>query len=263
MSTDIPPLLEVRSASAAYGRTVALRDANLEIGPGTVVGLLGANGAGKTTMLRVSIGLLRLTGGSIFLNGEDITRMSPHQRTREGICLIPEGRGIFRSLTVRENLDLYLPADSKHARDFTPAIDAFPVLGRRLSQRAGNLSGGEQQMLAVAKAFLCKPRLVMADELSLGLAPLIIDQIYASLRVLNAAGIGLLIVEQYVHRILDFADRLYVMSRSQIAWSGVPSQLKQSELVDSYLGEDLAEGDFHDSANVSLLNGVSTGHSSV
>jgi branched-chain amino acid transport system ATP-binding protein len=144
---------------------------------------------------------------------------------------------------VKENLDLYLPAGVRRDRSaIAPAVDAFPILGERLHQTAGSLSGGEQQMLAVAKAYLRTPKLIMADELSLGLAPLIIDKIYDSLRELNSQGIGLLIVEQYVHRIREMADEIYILSRNQVVWSGRSDDLDERELVNSYLGEDLLAG---------------------
>jgi branched-chain amino acid transport system ATP-binding protein len=143
-------------------------------------------------------------------------------------------------LTVRENLVLFLPPGAKSRQDIAAGIDAFPILGKRLSQTAGSLSGGEQQMLAVAKAFLCQPKVVMADELSLGLAPLIIDEIYASLRKLSDEGITLLIVEQYVHRIIGFADDVHVLSRGRLSWSGAAAEVDEESLISKYLGEDPA-----------------------
>jgi branched-chain amino acid transport system ATP-binding protein len=231
-------VLELRSVEAAYGRTVALRDIDLRIPEGTVVGLLGANGAGKTTLLRVAAGLLRPTKGQVMIDGKDAGRLAPCQRAHQGLCLIPEGRGIFRALTVRENLELFVPPGSKRApADIGPAVSAFPILGSRLKQVAGSLSGGEQQMLAVAKAYLAGPRLVMADELSMGLGPMVVDQIYDSLQRLNAEGVALLIVEQYVNRILEMADDVYLLSRSHVAWSGPSKDVDEESLVSSYLGD--------------------------
>jgi branched-chain amino acid transport system ATP-binding protein len=169
------------------------------------------------------------------LGDDEVTKRSADWRTRAGACLIPEGRGIFRSLTVRENLKLFALKGPASA-DLDAAIEAFPILGKRLGQRAGTLSGGEQQMLAVAKSYLCNPSLVMADELSLGLAPKIIDEIYASLQELNTRGIAMLVVEQYVHRILELADYVYVLSKGRVSWSGASSDLDEALLTESYLG---------------------------
>jgi branched-chain amino acid transport system ATP-binding protein len=238
-AVPVPPVLELRSIEAGYGRTVALRDISLRVRSGRVVGLLGANGAGKTTLLRVAAGLLRPARGEIEMDGEDVTRAAPYERSHRGICLIPEGRGVFRALTVRENLRLFIPPHAKQrSGDIDPAIEAFPVLGKRLKQLAGSLSGGEQQMLAMAKAFLSEPRLVMADELSMGLAPMIVDDIYRSLFRLSSEGVALLIVEQYVNRILEMADDVYLLARSEVMWSGPAADVNESDLVSGYLGED-------------------------
>ena len=238
VDTEVVRLSEVE---AAYGRTTVLRDIDLTIRQGSVVGLLGANGAGKTTLLRVVAGLLRPRAGQILLDGQDVTTTAPHLRNRAGVCLIPEGRGIFRSLTVRENLVLFLPRHASPRDDIEAGVEAFPILGKRLSQTAGSLSGGEQQMLAVAKAFLTRPKVVLADELSLGLAPKIIDEIYASLRTLRDEGITLLIVEQYVHRILEFADDINVLSRGRVSWAGAASEIDEESSLTKYLGDQEVE----------------------
>jgi branched-chain amino acid transport system ATP-binding protein len=227
--------MRLDGVEAGYGRTQVLRGVSLEVPRGKVVGLLGANGVGKTTLLRVAAGLHRPARGRVLLGDEDVTVYSADRRTRAGACLIPEGRGIFRSLTVRENLTLFA-LKGPDVPSIGIAIDAFPILGKRLGQRAGTLSGGEQQMLAVAKSYLCNPSLVMADELSLGLAPKVIDEIYASLQELNTRGIAMLVVEQYVHRILELADYVYVLSKGSVAWSGASSDLDEAALTESYLG---------------------------
>jgi len=238
-----PSLLDLQGVQAAYGRTIALRDINLQVGRGRIVGLLGANGAGKTTLLRVASGLLKPVRGSVIFGGDEMNRRSPSQRTKTGMCLIPEGRGIFRNLTVRENLELFRPGKARGSEaDLAPAVNAFPILGKRMKQLAGSLSGGEQQMLAVAKAYLRMPTLILADELSLGLAPMVIDEIYESLRELNAQGVSLLIVEQYVSRIREMADDIYILSKNQVAWSGKAATLDERDLLNSYLGEDLLAG---------------------
>ena len=229
--------LGLNGVQAGYGRTVVLRGVDVSVEPGKIVGLLGANGVGKTTLLRVAAGLLRPTAGTVAIGDTDATRLGAHQRSRAGVCLIPEGRGVFRSLSVRDNLRLFLQSGAPGGADIGVAVDAFPILGKRMSQRAGTLSGGEQQMLAVAKAFLSGPKIVLADELSLGLAPKIIDEIYASLKLLNEQGVGLLVVEQYVHRILGLADEISVLSKGQVAWSGPSRDLDEQALLDNYLGE--------------------------
>ncbi|WP_033287664.1 ABC transporter ATP-binding protein [Amycolatopsis jejuensis] len=226
--------LALAGVHAGYGRTEVLRGVSLTVPPGKIVGLLGANGVGKTTLLRVAAALVRPAAGEVSLGTADVTRLGAHQRARSGVCLIPEGRGIFRSLSVRDNLRMFLRSGAE--ADLGTAVDAFPVLGRRMHQRAGTLSGGEQQMLAVAKAFLCRPAVVLADELSLGLAPKVIEEIYAALRLLNDQGVGLLVVEQYVQRIVELADSLAVLSKGQVAWSGPAGELDEQALLDSYLG---------------------------
>ena len=234
--------LALRGVSAGYGRSTVLRGVDLTVEPGKVTGLLGANGVGKTTLLRVAAALIRPRAGEVLQDGRAVTKLGAHQRARLGVCLIPEGRGVFRSLSVRDNLRLFLRSGTPGAADIGVAVEAFPILGKRMNQRAGTLSGGEQQMLAVAKAFLCQPSVVLADELSLGLAPKIIDEIYASLRVLNTRGVGLLIVEQYVHRILDFAEEVSVLAKGQVAWTGPARDLDEQALLDSYLGDTEVKG---------------------
>jgi branched-chain amino acid transport system ATP-binding protein len=227
--------LELKSVCASYDRTPVLRNIDFEVPAGSVVALLGANGAGKTTLLRVISGLLRPTAGDVTLDGSSLTGLRASQRARSGLCLIPEGRGIFRALTVRENLELFVPPWHQGPKDVEPAVAAFPVLGERLGQVAGSLSGGEQQMLSLSRAYLASPRIVLADELSMGLAPLVIEDIYQRLLRLNALGIGLLIVEQFVTRALEVADYVYVMVRGEIGWHGPRSELSEDVIASSYL----------------------------
>jgi len=231
-----PSMLHLESVEAGYGTTVVLRDIDLRVPAGSVVALLGANGAGKTTSLRIASGLLRPLSGHVVFNGHDVTRMGASQRASLGMCLIPEGRGIFRHLTVSENLELFRPPWKPANGGLDAAISAFPVLGSRRNQIAGSLSGGEQQMLAVARAYLSGPKLILADELSMGLSPIVVDKIYASLQQLNTAGVGLLIVEQYVDRALAMADYVYVLVHSRIVWSGPAAEMDEALLTESYLG---------------------------
>jgi branched-chain amino acid transport system ATP-binding protein len=202
---------------------------------GKVVALLGPNGAGKTTLLRVASGLLSPTAGDVLVGGATMTRRRAFERARAGLCLIPEGRGIFPNLTVRENLLLQVPPWASDP-DLRPAFEAFPILKERVGQTAGSMSGGQQQMLALARCFLAGPSLVLLDEVSMGLAPRIIDQIFEALTSLAARGIALLIVEQYVSRALEVADHVYTLNRGSIDFSGSPSTVDEDELARRYFG---------------------------
>jgi branched-chain amino acid transport system ATP-binding protein len=228
-------ILALAGVTAGYGRTTVLRDVSLSVPGGTVVALLGPNGAGKTTLLRVASGLLGTSAGQVRLGGEEMTRRRAFQRAQHGLCLIPEGRGIFPNLSVKDNLVLQIPPWRK-SRDYQAAVQAFPVLGERLSQTAGSMSGGQQQMLALSRCFLADPKVVLLDEVSMGLAPRIIDEIFEALLKLKANGVSLLLVEQYVSRALQVADKVYLLGRGQITFSGTPSQLNEDELMQQYVG---------------------------
>jgi branched-chain amino acid transport system ATP-binding protein len=227
--------LELRAITAGYGRTTVLRDVSLAIAPGTVTALLGPNGAGKTTLLKIAAGLLRPVSGSIRLDGADVTRSAPHKRSEGGLCLIPEGRGIFRSLTVRDNLRVHVPP-WRRGDSLDAAVAAFPILADRLDQVAGSLSGGQQQMVAVARAYLSKPSVVLLDEVSMGLAPRVVDEIFTSLRQLAASGVALLVVEQYVQRALGLADNAMVLNHGVVSYDGPAAELDDAVLMSSYLG---------------------------
>ena len=232
-----PPVLELRNVTAGYGRTTVLHDVSFTVACGNVVALLGPNGAGKTTTLRVALGLMRPQSGTVWAAGADVTRERPHERARRGLCLIPEGRGIFRSLTVRENLRLQVPPwQSDNATD--AAVAAFPVLGKRLRQVAGTMSGGEQQMLALARAYLSRPDVVVIDEISLGLAPKVVDSIFASLRRLADDGVALLLVEQYVNRALGMADHVLLLDRGTVSFSGRAGSVDEDTIMRAYLGHE-------------------------
>jgi branched-chain amino acid transport system ATP-binding protein len=229
------PVLTLRDVCAGYGRTTVLRDIGLAVPAGKVVALLGANGAGKTTLLRAATGLLGVSAGHVYLGGSDVTSEPAHRRAKSGLCLVPEGRGIFPNLSVRENLLLQVPPWRK-AVGYEPALEAFPILGERLSQRAGSLSGGQQQMLALSRCFLSAPGVVLLDEVSMGLAPRIIDEIFDALVKLSESGVALLLVEQYVNRALQIADHVYLLGRGRITFSGPPTELDEAELMRRYVG---------------------------
>jgi branched-chain amino acid transport system ATP-binding protein len=212
-----------------------LRDIDLTAPSSQVTALLGANGAGKTTLLRTISGFLRPDRGTVSLFGRDVTRMVAYRRFALGLCHVPEGRGVFKSLTVTQNLAMQ--AQRGGEREATArACDAFPVLGRRLNQVAGTMSGGEQQMLAMASAYVRSPKLIIVDEASLGLGPLIVEQIFAFMERVANEGAALLIVDQFAIRALAMAKTAYVLNRGRITYSGSPSGLEESQLLAQYLG---------------------------
>ena len=228
-------MLRLRDVCAGYGRTEVLHNVNLVVPTGATVALLGANGAGKTTLLHTVAGLLRPTSGQILLGDDAVEGTAPWRRTRQGLCLIPEGRGIFRQLTVRENLAMY--AGGRAVDDaIAVAVDAFPILAERLSQVAGTMSGGQQQMLAVARALASDAPVILADELSVGLAPVIVDEIFVAVNRIRAEGRSLLIVEQYVDRALAVADYLYILHKGRVVFVGDPAECQQQRIFDQYLG---------------------------
>lgn len=226
--------LRLEQIVAGYGRVEVLHSVDIVVPAGSVVALLGANGAGKSTTLKVAAGLLPAHAGRVILDGVDVTRLPVHRRAARGLCLIPEGRAIFRHLTVRENLEMQVGRRSLNGTA-ERAIDTFPRLGQRMGQVAGTLSGGEQQMLAVARALVTNPALVMADELSVGLAPVIVDEILSAVESLRKQGVALLIVEQYVERVLDVADYVYILHKGSVAFVGEPSQCRGS-VFEQYVG---------------------------
>jgi branched-chain amino acid transport system ATP-binding protein len=227
--------LELRGLCAGYRGVRAVRGVDLVVPAGSVVALIGPNGAGKTTLMSAAAGLVRASAGTIHIAGADVTAWPVHARARAGLCLVPEGRGVFPRLTVRDNLVLQTRRD--RPGNISLALDAFPILGKRLSQLAGTLSGGEQQMLALARAYLSAPSVVLLDEVSMGLAPLVVDQIFTSLERLRATGVALLVVEQFVSRALAMADSVYLLNRGLVTFSGEPSQLDEQAVIRGYLGD--------------------------
>jgi branched-chain amino acid transport system ATP-binding protein len=233
------PVLQVDRISTGYDETTVLRGLSLEVAPGSVVALLGPNGAGKTTLLRAIAGDLRCTAGSIRLDGDDVTKRAVFERVRKGLCHIPEGRAIYPTLTVKENLALH-SVKGREKESIARATDVFPMLGRRLGQVAGSMSGGEQQMLALVRAYIRETRIVLIDEASLGLAPLIVDQLFEFMGRLRESGTSLLVVEQYVHRALALADHAFVLASGEIVFSGPTIGLDPDEVFRRYMGVEVA-----------------------
>jgi branched-chain amino acid transport system ATP-binding protein len=231
-----PPRLRVDALSVSYGGLRVLHDVCLVVPPASVVALLGANGAGKTTTLRAISGLVRPGAGTIELDGRRISGQRASRIARAGILQVPEGRGVFPSLTVRANLQMGAYATRRDADLIAEAIERFPDLGSRLDQPAGTLSGGQQQMLALARALVGRPRLLLLDEISMGLAPMVVSALFEQVRQMARAGTTVLLVEQYVTRALDLADYAYVLDRGRIVDVGEPADLSSGGLVSSYLG---------------------------
>jgi branched-chain amino acid transport system ATP-binding protein len=233
-------LLEVKELSVAYGDVQALWDVSLEVEEGTIVALIGTNGAGKTTLLKTISGLLRSLHGQVLFGGEDLADLDTKHRVDKGIVMVPEGRRLFQTLTVVENLRLgaYLPKARAHYDDSLERVfSLFPVLKERMNGKAGLLSGGEQQMLAIGRAVMARPRLVMIDEASLGLSPILTRAIFELIVVLNTQGTTVLLVEQNIHMALKVCHRAYVMKTGHIMLSGTGEELLANDDVrKAYIG---------------------------
>jgi branched-chain amino acid transport system ATP-binding protein len=233
-------MLTVEDLHVSYGNVPAVKGVSFEIGDGQIVGLIGANGAGKTTTLSAIFGLVQITAGSIAFDGRSLLGQAPEWIVQWGLALVPEGRMIFGTLTVAENLQLgaTVRRDPAAVRHETEALlERFPVLRRYYRKTAGNLSGGEQQQLAIARALLSKPRLLVLDEPSLGLAPLIIDQVFDTLAELRDEGTTILLVEQNAARAVELADYTYVLRTGHVAFSGTRTELlHRADFESSYLG---------------------------
>ncbi len=230
------PALELEGLTVSYGGLRALSGVSLVVPAGAVVALLGPNGAGKSTTLRAVSGLVRSEAGQIRVGGIRVDRRPPHAVARLGVVHVPEGRGVFPSLTVAENLEMVRTAVAGGVDPVGGAVELFPVLGSRLRQTAGSLSGGEQQMLALARALLCRPRLLLVDEISMGLAPLVVDRLFEALRDRAAAGTPILLVEQYVEAALELADFVYVLDKGRVVDVGEPADIRRGGLLGAYLG---------------------------
>jgi branched-chain amino acid transport system ATP-binding protein len=232
------PMLEIEDLDVRYGTSQALFGVSLTVEPGTVLAVLGTNGAGKSTLARAVSGLVAPSAGRVRFEGRDVTGLSAHRIRKLGLTYIPEGRGIFPGLSVIDNLKMAVAQERRPDRPaaIDRAIDRFPVLGNRRSQRAGSLSGGEQQMLALARALAVSPKLVIADEMSLGLAPLVAESVFEGLEDARRSGITIVLSEQFIHRALAMADRCVILTRGRVGWSGAASEAGQ-EVIDRYLGE--------------------------
>jgi branched-chain amino acid transport system ATP-binding protein len=233
------PLLDIRQLRGGYGRVEVLRGVDLHVNRGEIVALLGSNGAGKSTLNNTVCGIVRAWTGQVTLDGRDLTRAHYRDIVKAGLIQVPEGRKIFPNLTVRENLELgsFTRARERRAQNLERAFAIFPRLKERVAQKAGLMSGGEQQMLAIGRGLMAEPELLILDEPSLGLSPLLVEELFTLIRRLHDEGLAVLLVEQNVGQSLDIADRAYVLENGSVRFSGLPAELLASdELRRAYLG---------------------------
>ena len=238
------PLLSVQDLDVKYSSVQALFGVSVDVPEGSVVAVLGANGAGKSTLARAVSGLVPSCGGTIRFDGRDITKAKAYEIRRAGLVHIPEGRGIFPGLTVQENVRMAvrrIGTSEQRRNAIGRAYELFPRLAERRNQRAGTLSGGEQQMLALARALAVPPKVIIADEMSLGLAPLVVELVFESIQRAAETGVTILLIEQFVHRALALADQCVILTRGNVAWSGPAAEAEQ-EVLDRYLGESAEAG---------------------
>lgn len=237
-----PVLLEVRDVVVHYGRIQALHGVSLVVHEGELVTLLGSNGAGKTTMMRAISGLRPLTSGSIWFDGKDVTKVKAHNRVTDGLIQAPEGRGVFPGMTVVENLEMgcygrKFPTRAEHRERFDWVLETFPRLAERRSQVGGTLSGGEQQMLAIGRALMARPKVLLLDEPSMGLAPMVISQIFKIISEINKTGTTVLLVEQNAQQALSRSDRAYILETGAVTRSGNARDLLADDSIRAaYLG---------------------------
>lgn len=233
-------LLEIRSVSSGYGEVQILRDVSLELERGKLTALVGSNGVGKTTLLRTVMGLVKPWKGTITFDGHDVTRVSPHTKAGRGVIMVPEGRQLFTEMSVYENLEMggfTSRAKAHFQHNLERVYDMFPILKERTEQKAGTLSGGEQQMLAVARGLMAQPKILMFDEPSLGLAPFLVLELFEVLQRLKADGLTMLLVEQNVQLALAVSDYAYVLADGRVRLEGLSHEVAKDELVrEAYLG---------------------------
>jgi branched-chain amino acid transport system ATP-binding protein len=237
MTSSATPIIEIKDLCVRYGPALALHEVSLSITEGTCIAVLGPNGAGKSTLARVLSGLVPAASGTILFEGEDVTRTAPYLMRRTGLVYLPEGRGIFPALTVNENLRMastLLPRAERKAA-LERGFEVFPELTKRRGLKAGSLSGGEQQMLSLCRGLILSPKLVIADEMSLGLAPKLVEMVFESIERLKQTGATVVLIEQFVHRALAAADYAALLLRGQIAWQG-PAASAKEEVLSRYLG---------------------------
>jgi len=235
--TESNPLLAVEGVSVFYGKFRAIDHVEISVGAGEIVSIIGANGAGKSTLLKAIIGQADRVEGRISFDGENIVDRSTERIVASGIMLVPEGRRLFPSLTVEENLRLGWDIGRKGEIGFSDVWRLFPMLRERRRQKAGSLSGGQQQMVALGRALLANPRLLLCDEISLGLAPLVINELYSLIPDIKKRGIGILIVEQDIERSLAVADRFYCLLEGKVSLAGRPGEVTRDLVMKHYFGE--------------------------
>jgi branched-chain amino acid transport system ATP-binding protein len=229
-------MLDVTNLSASYGQVTAIRNIDLSVAEAGILAIIGANGAGKSTLLKTIAGQLPVGTGSIFFEGHDVSRLSTHERARRGIIMVPEGRRLFASLTVHENLQTALSSKRKGVWTLDTVYDLFPLVAERKDRRAGNLSGGEQQATAIARALIANPRLLLLDEVSLGLAPAIIGELYSSLPAILEQGTAILLVEQDVSRALSVSDEVHCLLQGSTSLAG--KNVARADISAAYFGTE-------------------------
>jgi branched-chain amino acid transport system ATP-binding protein len=238
-NTQTPPILAGQALNTYYGQSHILRDVSIAIRAGETIGLMGRNGMGKTTLIRTLMGLVRARSGAVQIDGKDVTRASAHIIARRGIAYVPEGRGIFASLSVGENIAIAERPGTDGRREWTRdrVLELFPRLGQRLTNRGNQLSGGEQQMLAIGRALVTNPRLLILDEATEGLAPIVRDEIWNTIRLIRGTGMATLIVDKTVSAVTEIADRVVILVKGEIVLDGGPAELTANpELMHRHLG---------------------------
>ncbi|MEY4227595.1 MAG: hypothetical protein RLZ84_187 [Actinomycetota bacterium] len=230
------PILELRHVSASYGAIEVLHDIDISVAKGEVVALLGPNGAGKTTAIKVACGLMRPSSGSLHIAGQDVTGVPANALARVGVCTIPEGRGIFPNLSVRDNIVMAARDRASIAVIEERSYSRFPILKERRDQLAGTLSGGQQQMLSLARGLATEPVVLMLDEMSMGLAPLVVAELYEQVTAIAESGVSVLVVEQFARTVLGVADSAIVLSHGHVRYVGPANQLDDQTLSRAYLG---------------------------
>ncbi len=242
MSDVQAPFLELRSVTTGYGDVAVVRRVNMQFRSAGITAIIGSNGAGKSTVIKAAAGLLRVWEGQVVIDGVDVTHEAPHKRLARGVAFVPQGRIVLPEMTVRENLDIgsYILGDNRQeiSRSIERVVEIFPIIGQRMKQLAGTMSGGEQQMLAIARALMTDPVAVILDEPSLGLSPKLVNLVFEKLARLAAGGLSVIMVEQKASRALSIADDGYVMHTGQVVYSGVASRLLENPNVQQlFLGE--------------------------